>query len=181
MRGDGYLVHAAEGLLGGAMGTLFIDRALRGARHLPEALKPTDLERDPGDFVVSKVEALRHRTLPRGVHERMAHALHWAYGIGWGGLFGLALAHTDVRRPRRALLAGAALGAAVWAVGYAGWLPAAGLARPLRRQGLPHALTSLLTHVGYGVVSSLPVLVLERAQHRTPLARARRALRRLAR
>lgn len=129
---NGFVSHTAGGALGGMVGTMFMMRASRQASHkLPERLKPT--------------------------------SLHWVYGIGWGGLLGLGLsvAHRKVRSLPIAVLVGSGLGAAVWAVGYAGWLPATRLTPPVYRQGGRHVLTSLLMHVGYGIVATLPLLVLD--------------------
>lgn len=177
---NGFVSHTAGGALGGIVGTMFMMRASRQASHkLPERLKPTATRRDPGDFLVRQIEELRGRPLPREAHERIAGALHWAYGIGWGGLLGLGLsvAHRKVRSLPAAVLVGSGLGAAVWAVGYAGWLPALRLTPPVTRQGGRHVLTSLLMHVGYGIVATVPLLVLDAVVQPEP--RWRRLARRL--
>jgi hypothetical protein len=164
---DGFVSHAAGGVLGGAMGTLFMMNGMkRVGRRLPERLKPTPVRRDPAELMVARMEALHGHPLPRRLHDGLASSLHWAYGIGWGGLLGLATARRPMRSPRDALLAGAALGTLVWAVGYAGWLPATHLTPPLHRQGSRHAATSLIAHVAYGVVSALPILALDRILRR---------------
>lgn len=163
---DGFVLHGAEGALGGAIGTLLIKQTIALGRRMPERLKPPSVKRDPGDFVVSRVEELRGRPLSAPVHERVAAGLHWAYGIGWGGLLGTAVSAFRVKGARRALLAGAGMGALVWAVGYMGWMPRAGLTRPVRRQGAGHVLTSLLTHVLYGVAASAPIALIDRERRR---------------
>lgn len=176
---DGFVSHAASGVLGGAMGTLFMVQGMKQVdRHLPERLRPTPVRHDPADLVVRRVEALRGRPLRRRTHERLAGSLHWAYGMGWGGLLGLTLARRRIRSARGTLLAGAALGTLVWAVGYAACLPALRLTPPLHRQGGRHAAASLISHVAFGIVSAVPVLVLDRVLYRgRGLKRWLRALR----
>ena len=56
------------------------------------------------------------------------------------------------------------MGTLVWAIGYVGWLPRTGLTRPVTRQGLGHVLTSLVSHVGYGVAASVPILLIDAAR-----------------
>jgi len=163
---DGFVVHGAEGALGGALGTLLVKQGITLARRMPEALKPPAVRRDPGEFVVSRLEALSGRALPWGVHHRVAEGLHWAYGITWGGLLGLAVAGLRVKTPRQTLLAGAGMGALVWAVGYVGWLPGAGLMQPIHRQGKGGVATSLLSHVLYGVAASVPIALIDRRRRR---------------
>ena len=165
---DGLGVHTAEGALGGAMGTLFLGRVMRMAQRLPERLKPTTPREDPGEFVIAKLERLLPRPLSPAEREALAQGLHWAYGIAWGGLLGLATARVRIRTIRAALLAGAALGAAVWAAGYAGWMPLARLTPPVQRQGTRHAGMSLLEHVAYGVVSAAPIYLLDRMARKRP-------------
>ena len=171
---NGFVSHTAGGAIGGMMGTLFMMKASKRANQLPERLKPTQTRRDPGDFLVTRMEEARGRPLPRTAHERLAGALHWIYGIGWGGLLGLSLAtaHRKVKNVPAALLVGAGLGTAVWAVGYAGWLPATKLTPPLRGQGGRHAATSLLMHIGYGIVVAAPLLALDAYIQREPRSRS---------
>jgi len=165
---DGFGVHTAEGALGGAIGTLFLDRMMRATHRLPEKLKPTATREHPGEFVVSRAERLLGRPLDAPGRERLVQGLHWAYGIAWGGLFGLLTARMRIRRLGEALLSGAALGSAVWAVGYAGWLPLARLTPPVQRQGARHAGMSLVTHIAYGVASAVPLYLMDRIFRKRP-------------
>jgi hypothetical protein len=163
---DGFVLHGAEGALGGVIGTLLVKQGMTLAMRMPERLKPPAVRRDPGDFIVSRIEALRGRPLPGPVHERVAGGLHWAYGIAWGGLLGIAVSGLHVKTPRQTLLAGAGLGALVWAVGYVGWLPGAGLMAPIQRQGAGRVVTSLASHVLYGVAASVPIVIIDRERRR---------------
>ncbi|MFT3769656.1 MAG: hypothetical protein QM820_29825 [Minicystis sp.] len=159
---DGFAVHTAEGALGGVLGTLLIKQTMALGRKMPEKLKPPVPSRDPADVLLSRIEGMRGRPLSWRTHDRMAAGLRWAYGIGWGGLLGLAVSGLHVKRPRQTVLAGAGLGALVWAVGYVAYLPGTGLMRPVHRQGAGHVLTSLVTHVAYGVAASLPIVAIDR-------------------
>jgi hypothetical protein len=161
---DGFVLHGAEGALGGAIGTLLMKQTLSLGRRLPAELQPPSVRSDPAELVLSRVEALRGRPLPG--HDRLATALQWAYGIAWGSLLGIAVDRLHVRTPRRTLLVGAGVGALVWAVGYAGWLPRAGLTEPLRRQGVGRVATSLATHVLFGVAASVPIALIDRERRR---------------
>ena len=163
---DGFVLHGAEGALGGAIGTLLIKQGMSLARRMPASLEPPAVRRDPGDFVVSQMEELRGRPLPGPTHERLAGGLHWAYGVAWGGLLGIAVSGLHVRTARQTLLAGAGMGALVWAVGYVGWLPGAGLMEPIQRQGAGRVATSLVTHVLYGVAASVPIVIIDRERRR---------------
>jgi hypothetical protein len=163
---DGFVVHGAEGVIGGAIGTLLVKETMALGRRLPEKLKPPAVSRDPGDFLLSRFEALRGRPLPWNVHDRIASGLGWAYGIGWGGLLGLAVAGLRTKTVPRTLLAGAGMGAVVWAVGYVGWLPSTGLTPPIHRQGASHVAVSLASHVLYGVAAAVPIAVIDRARQK---------------
>jgi hypothetical protein len=164
---NGIGMHTAEGALGGALGTLAIMQALRLSHRLPLKLQPAMPRRDPGDFMVSKVEQMRHKPLPRSVHDGLATALHWAYGIGWGAALGMA-AGREPLGAGRVLSMGAGMGALNWAAGYIGWLPATKLLPPVHRQGMGHVASSLISHVGYGMLASLPILIADRMVAREP-------------
>lgn len=142
---DGLIAHAVEGALGGAFGTLFTRGAQRASRRIP-----------------------------------VATGLRWSHGVGWGLLLGVAADRLERRhlvRPgsaRDVILTGAAVGAAAWALGYSGILPALGLARPVDRRGAAHAAGALLGHLALGALGSLPILLAER--YARPAPRWRRAL-----
>lgn len=163
---NGLILHAVEGALGGALGTFALQQALRQSFRMPRSVQPPELREDPGEFIVARVERLRRRPLPNGAHRRLVGALHWGYGIAWAGLLGALAGKVRIRTMRDAALAGAGMGAVVWAVGYAGWLPATGLSRPVREQGAGHVATALLGHVGYGILSAIPIVLIDRLRAR---------------
>jgi hypothetical protein len=164
---DGFVVHGVEGALGGVLGTLVVKRTIQiGSARLPEKLKPPEVYRDPAELVVSQIEAWRGRPLSKEAHQLVAESLPWVYGVAWGSLLGLAVSGFHMRTTRRILAAGAGLGAVVWAVGYAGWLPRAKVTEPVSRQGAGHVATGILTHVLYGVAAAAPIAAIDAARRR---------------
>lgn len=145
------------GSVGGAIGTAFIQKSLALSERLPDAVQPPPLEGDPGEYMVERVEERRGRPFGESVHRGAARSLHWLYGIGWGALLGALAPRIGMSSLGRTLAAGAVLGAGVWAVGYAGWLPRTGLAAPLREQGAGHSAGNLAAHVGYGILAAVPI------------------------
>lgn len=149
--GTGLLTRAALGAAGGFAGTLAI-QALMGIsrRWLPEALPP--LREDPGEFMVRQAE----RALPESARERIPEAAETAaagmLAMGYGLTFGALYAAI---RPRGGspLADGLALGAACWAAGYLGWLPALGLLPPIWRQRATEAVAPAAEHLVYGMTT----------------------------
>ncbi|HVY60000.1 MAG TPA: hypothetical protein VHF22_00030 [Planctomycetota bacterium] len=157
-----HLIHLAEGALGGAAGTLFMTKSMQVANRLPEAIQPPPIEGDPGDFMVSQAERVAGAALEPGTHAKAAHALQWAYGVTWPTILAVALPALEIRSVRKAAVAGAALGAGVFALGYLGWLPAAGLTKPIYRHRPGHVANALTSHLLYGVFSALPIFAIDR-------------------
>src|SRR5690348_2467314 len=116
----------AAGALSGAVFALVRARALRASRRLPLRLQRT-----------------LHRPLPWKLRDALAPGLRVGYGAAAGALLALLTRRRGVGTIGRALLAGATLGATVWAIGYAGWMPRARLVPGLRGQGLNHVVVSL--------------------------------------
>jgi hypothetical protein len=73
---------------------------------------------------------------------------HFGYGAGLGTLFQLGSRVV----PGPAPLRGALFGAAVWAVSYAGWLPAVGLMPPPGRDRPGRQASTLVAHLIFGAV-----------------------------
>lgn len=158
----------AAGALSGAVFALIRARALRASRRLPLRLQPTLPRRDPDAFLVSKLERTLHRPVPWRLHDALAPGLRAGYGAATGALLALLTRQRGVGTIGRALLAGTTLGATVWAIGYAGWMPRARLVPPLRGQGLNHVVVSMLALTASGIVTAFPVLLLDRASRRQP-------------
>lgn len=159
---DHVVSRAAAGALGGAVGAVFMVQGLRLRPRLPELIRPPEVYQDPGDYLVSKIEDARERSLPRALSAAISHGVHYVTGAGAGAALGVLSGRRAGRRPSGLLLAAAAMGIGMWAVGNAGLLPRLGLVAPLRKQGANHVAVGLLGHVGFGVIMSIPLLLLER-------------------
>ncbi len=156
-RANVQIAHLIGGTVGGLVGTAAMAQGMRASQKLPPRFHPPAMRDDPGEFMVRKLEDARGRTLSPKGRARAAKGLHWAYGTLWGSLLGALAPSIGVHTVARAVLLGGALGAGVWAAGYVGWLPAAGLTQPIHKQGAPHVATALLSHVLYGIAVALPL------------------------
>jgi hypothetical protein len=152
---------AVAGVAGGLLGTVVMDRLMRSAQRLPEPLRPPALEEDPGEHMAWRAEMRAGHVLAERTHERLGRGLHWAYGVVWPTALALCLHRARVRPLSLAAGVGAALGTAVWAIGYLGWLPATHLLEARMKRRMGRQLTALGSHVAYGVVSMLPLAALE--------------------
>ena len=150
------LFTAAEATLGGIVATWLMQKGLAASSRLPSSLQPQPVNQDPGMYMASAVGFVPEEHQPR-----VATALHWAYGVGWPLALGMIAPTLGVRTVGGALGAGAGLGAANWAAGYLGWLPATGLTAPVHRHRPTRVLSSLLSHMLYGAVSMLPMALIE--------------------
>ena len=77
----------------------------------------------------------------------LAGALHVGFGTSMGVLYGVTVGRS--RRPLPELW-GAAFGLAVWAVSYAGWVPALGLMPPPQRDRPGRQPANVVAHLVYG-------------------------------
>lgn len=142
----------AFGAIGGLVGTVALF-GLRTAQQklLPEIKMPE--REDPGKFMVEAAESAAldektQRQVPDIAEKAAANSLHFSYGTSGGVLYALL-------RPEagNAFLEGAALGLSVWAVGYLGWLPAAGITPPVTEQSPEQNASSILQHLLYGTIT----------------------------
>jgi uncharacterized membrane protein YagU involved in acid resistance len=76
----------------------------------------------------------------------LTHAVHWTYGIAWGGVYGVVLGTVDVYW----LWAGLVFGTAVWLAGYA-VLPALKVYEPIWTYGPKTLAVDLSYHLVYGL------------------------------
>ena len=90
--------------------------------------------------------------LPGPAFEASWIAQHFAYGAAGGAAYALARRRFPGGDP---LLAGGAFGVALWAVGYLGWLPLAGLHPPAHREPGRRVATEIATHLIYGATTAL--------------------------
>ncbi|MBW3625283.1 MAG: DUF1440 domain-containing protein [Armatimonadetes bacterium] len=70
---------------------------------------------------------------------------HLGYGAFWGALYGLWSGNKNKNIAR-----GMAFGLGVWAIGYAGWVPALGILNPPHREHRNREVRLLLAHLVYG-------------------------------
>jgi len=134
--------------------SLVMGSLLLGAKHLGLLGEP------PPQKLTRKILGLR-RSQPATL-SGSTFAAHLGYGAGAGALFGALAA--PIERPRDRALAGSVFGAALWAVSYAGWIPAAGLmpVPQFDRPGRPTVM--FLAHLVFGAVLGRLYRPRERAQ-----------------
>jgi uncharacterized membrane protein YagU involved in acid resistance len=100
----------------------------------------------PGEVVKRLIEGVFQVEVPAEVVGPLSNAVHWVYGMGWGGLYGLVVGSTSRRRP----LDGLALGAGVWSMSYA-VLPLAKIYRPIWEYDVESLWKDLILHLAYGL------------------------------
>lgn len=97
-----------------------------------------------GEELVGDPNALTGRE-----ENRVTTITHYGYGSAAGAVYALLREHV---LPRGAgALAGAGYGLAVWAAGYAGWLPLAGIRQGTVRDRPRRWLNPILSHLAFGV------------------------------
>lgn len=116
---------------------------------------------------------------PRPIERALTVVAHVGFGAGAGALFGALAGALDrddtpplVSSPLAKTLAGPLYGLAVWALSYAGWVPATGL-MPAPRDDRPMRPVSMIAaHLVYGGT----LAATHRALTRTSVSRLREAL-----
>ena len=152
MKNENLMLRLALGAVGGVIGTAVLFGALTANKKLfPEDEAP--MREDPGEFMVEAAETAaltkkEQKDVPQIAEVIAANSLHFSYGAAGGALYALL-------RPKakNALLEGAALGTAIWAVGYLGWLPAVGLLPPVTEQKPMQIFSPIWQHWLYGAVA----------------------------
>jgi hypothetical protein len=86
------------------------------------------------------------RRLTREDVPLLTNAMHWFYGVGWGGAYGLAVG----RSAPDPLIAGPALGAGVWTASYAELVPL-GIYQPPWKYPAKVLALDLSYHLVYGL------------------------------
>ena len=150
------LIRLAAGAVGGAAATWLMQQAMRHAGKLPERVRPPAPSEDPGDFMVRQGERVVG-PMRQNVHRRAAQGLHWAYGLSGPIALGALSGVLGLRSTAKLIGAGALVGAVVWATGYVGWLPAAGLVAPVHKVPVAKSASGLASHLAYGALASLPL------------------------
>jgi len=158
-----------RGLVAGAVGTAAMDvvwymRYRRGGgkeKFLDWELS-TDLtgwEKAPAPALIGKkiVEAFTGQQLPPERAAFMNNFMHWAYGIGWGTVYGLLAGSL----PRPFVALGLPFGATVWATGYV-VLPKAGVYKPIWEYDSKTLWKDLSAHLAYGTGTAATFALLTR-------------------
>lgn len=102
--------------------------------------------RQPPEAIVRRAGALT-AVEPRGrLADALAVVAHLGFGAGTGAAYALL---PPTRRP---VLRGVAVGQAVWAVSYAGWVPAMGALPPAHRDRPGRQAVMVAAHALYGAV-----------------------------
>jgi hypothetical protein len=142
MQDDGRAIVA--GALGGAAGTLVMSAVMEGARRAGL------LGRHPPELITAA--ALDAADAPRegGTQAALAALAHLGFGVLAGALFGPL--DRRLRAPGGPVARGVAYGSLIWAVSYAGWVPALGILPPPGRDRPGRPATMLVAHWVYGAV-----------------------------
>jgi hypothetical protein len=156
----------ATGLAAGALGTAAMTAyqtatSMRSGRSLHDALVPSAPETwDDAPAPAQVGYRFVHGVFGRDASPRLApvmtNLVHWAYGVGWGGLYGL-VAGTRGGGAR----SGASLGTTVWGSSYA-MLPAMGIYDPPWEYDATSLAKDWSYHLVYGVTTGLAFRVLDR-------------------
>lgn len=130
----------ARGAAAGAVGTAAMSALMLAAGRVGL------VGRQPPEAIVRQAGRLT-AVEPRGrLADALAAVAHLAFGVGTGAAYALL---PPAERP---VARGAAVGTAVWAVSYAGWVPALGaLPRPTRDRPGRQAVM-VVAHLVYGSV-----------------------------
>lgn len=156
----------ATGLAAGAMGTGAMTAyqtitSMRKGRSLHDALVP----QVPDSWEEAPAPAQVGYRVVHGVFERdastrlapaMTNLVHWAYGTGWGGLYGLVAGGRGAGPG-----SGASFGTAVWSSGYA-VLPAMGIYDPPWKYSAKSLAKDWSYHLVYGVATGVAFRLLDR-------------------
>ena len=144
-------------MLAGGLGGMAATLVLTGLR---EALNRAGLVFETAPMqVVKRMEELKLlEGSSQGGRRVLTVVAHFAYGIGTGSVFGLL--RRERGEPEEEAAVGAALGLLAWGVGWASWLPLAGVHRAPWTQRTPKVLLPVLDHAVFGAAWGLAYWVL---------------------
>lgn len=171
-----------RGLAAGAVGTAFMTIAQELSAKLqarqaddqqgddPQAGQGTDQpgtgQQDQDPWEQASMPAQVARRVSEGVFEHevpperigvLTHGMHWAYGTGWGMVYGL-IGGTFGGRP---LAGGLSFGTAVWAMSYAQLVPM-GVYEPPWKYAPKDIAMEVGYHLAYGIGTAGAYRVLDR-------------------
>jgi hypothetical protein len=151
-RGKEGIVNLKERAMAGVLGGVAATLVLSGLR---EAFTRVGLVFETAPMqVVDRVEELGLvGDLSPGGRRLLTVVAHFAYGMGTGTAFGFL--RRERGRPVEEAAVGAALGLLVWGVGWASWLPLAGVHRAPWTERTPKVLLPVLDHAVFGAAWGL--------------------------
>lgn len=132
---------ALEGAAAGAVGTLMMSGFMALARIAGVLGEPPPMKLTR--------RLARHVGLPEPEGAELIAASAFAH-IGFGALTGIVYTALPFRR-HHGRRTGAAFGAMVWALSYAGWIPRLGLMRPPSRDRPGRPTAMIAAHIVYGL------------------------------
>jgi hypothetical protein len=147
-----------RGMVAGAMGTAAMDlvwfyRYKRGGGEssfieweFSVGLDDWSKASAPGQLGKRLFEAFFQRELSPRWAALTNNVMHWSYGMGWGGLYGLVAGSATHVRIRWGL----PFGSVVWGASYV-ILPQAGVYKPIWEYDVPTLAKDLSAHLVYGV------------------------------
>ena len=136
------------GMLGGAGATLVLS-GLRGAWKRAGLVFDTA----PTQVVDRVEEVFAAEGFSPGTRRVLAAIAHVAYGVSTGVAFGLLRRESGGKGEEAAV--GSSLGILAWGVGWASWLPLAGVHSPPWEQRTPKVLLPVIDHAVYGAAWGL--------------------------
>lgn len=167
MIGDTPLRALTRGLIAGAAGTAAMTayqavRSVRKGSSVRQAVVPEAPDRwseapAPGQVGYRVVHGMFDRDVSTRRAPALTNAVHWLYGVGWGGLFGLARASSGAN----AVPAGAVFGSVVFVSGYV-VLPLMRIYDPPWEYDAETLAVDWSYHLVYGVATAAAFAALER-------------------
>lgn len=162
---DNVVTRVVAGAAAGIAGTLALQGAMNAQKKFaPDSMPP--MRQDPAEFILEQlkrwIDRRRRDAIPENLERLLGKSLHLGYGI----TFGESYAAVRGKTPRGVLSDGVLLGLVVWAAGYLGWLPAAGIS-PKPWELTPRQLAGpIATHIVYGIatVTAYHQLTLKRSK-----------------
>lgn len=158
-RGEEMLQDALRGAISGAVGTTLMSEILAFARtagFFPRGIPQEQI----GEGLQDKAGI--GDALPEGAQEAGWITAHFMYGTVAGAVYGVLLGRLRLRAAF--VPAGAVLGLSLWALGFAGWAPLAGLYPALGEDDGRQVGAQVAAHLVYGGVTSTLFWLLGRSR-----------------
>ncbi|MDQ6908839.1 MAG: DUF1440 domain-containing protein [Chloroflexota bacterium] len=150
-----------DGALGGAIGTA-------GMSGLMLAAGKAGLmgEQPPDKIVGAALNAAGIHDTDEKARDALATVLHFAFGMGFGALFGPLHRRLPFRAP--GALHGMLFATLIWATSYQGWIPGLNIMPPASEDRPDRSRVMLLVHLVYGAL--LGSVVARRGSAPDPIA-----------